>query len=182
LTLDPSRAHRGRYALHARIPRSADGSRAEAFLIHKRERFPAELHGRVFVYLPGARPPDPWRPEFLGLQGEAGKGISFSFPNGTMNGFIYSESPGVTGLAPAPFPTDAWACVRFHIVGAGAPPSSVEGFIDGGSVFRADSVAGLPPLVELHLGLRLEATSRDVASDLWLDDLVVARSPPRCDD
>jgi hypothetical protein len=184
VVVDGVHAHSGSWALHAHLaslPAIAGSAVAAIFESTTLEAAPAEVHVRVWVYLPPS--PPLVRRELIRVQQAGGQFRAISLhidPNGS---FVLTTLAGSTESGSQSAPLGEWACLELGFALGDTAPVGVrvnDAPVPGISTLN-ESTVGTPPLSQLLIGLGSSNSPIAAPSyDAWFDDIIIDRCPIGC--
>jgi hypothetical protein len=178
LNVDPSRFHRGRYALHCHTPTvSATATDLTAQLVDS-SLFPGLKDGfyvRAWFYLPS---PVATANETLFAQVRtSGGGALLALQAGHLQFYEFGTNPDHAAVSATAMPLDRWACLEWNVQ-AGTSRAWLDGIELADTRF---SGASTEPIQNLSLGVSLFQARNHPATDAWVDDILVDVAPIGCD-
>jgi len=174
LSVDSTRAHRGRFSLRLHAD-PVDASPTGGAIGHKAPLPSPDVYARLFLYVPAQ---DPHVVNLVYVAPSDGGSDEFLALDGTQLQLVFNP-PFMAQTAVKSVGAGKWVCAEWHVHGGNAEVGELDVSQDG---VKVATLAGLP--TNLSFGVfALEFQTYDTIAnpiDYWIDDLYVDTKPVGC--
>ena len=179
LTIDTSRAYRGRQSLHMHHDATSTASSSIYAVVQETKTFPISgtIYFRAWMFFSSSSFPPNEQP--ILVDSGAGAGVTYLIDHGHPGVNDYATPSTYSASATTSIPSGRWTCLQMDITQTGAS-GTINVSLDG-TLVDVSPVSGTTPTVAfVDFGMNLYMPPALPAEDIWLDEVIVDNKPTTC--